>query len=349
MTLPAAEHAVSEQPNRARGLRARLLAVFSIIVAMLLALTPVTAVLLLGWYMRIMRRETAIALYRYGGPEKKRTLALARIATSPELAEIHRFPGWWTGLLETFKASIKAVIALAAATLPFGVLLLLSWWAGWENSFNKGYEQAWVGPLLALLGALLAVFTLIHLPMAMAHHAAERRVGALLDLKTVRRLIRHVPWRYLVLTLCTVAASAPVYLAQIVPTFIEGVFPELATAGPDEIKAFALRWHVGFSIYLVLVLLVLRRWAARLYARAVLANGGRGGDFSFLVQQNLGLPQTAEGKPAGRLSRLVTSLGLVAAWFSFIAALYVAQFANHAWWNWLNNPILGVPWIFRPY
>lgn len=349
MTLLDAQHAETERPNRARGVRARLFGLISIVIAMILALTPVTAILVLGWLMRIMRRETAIALYRYGATEKKRKLVLARMAATPELTHIHRFPGWWTGLAETLRAGLKATIALAVATLPFGALLLLSWWAGWENSFNKGYEQAWVGPLLALFGLLLAIFVLVHLPMALAHHAAERRVGALLELRVVRAFIRRVPWRYMVFTLCMVAASAPVYLSQIVPTFIEGVFPELATAGPEELQAFALRWHVGFSVYLVLVLLLLRRWSARLYARAVLANGGQGGEFTSLVQQSLELPRQVENKPVGRLTRLVTSLIMAAAWFGFIAALYVAQFANHAWWSWLNHPILGLPWIFRPF
>ncbi|NNF79596.1 MAG: hypothetical protein HKN05_16355 [Rhizobiales bacterium] len=348
MTLSAAEDIANDRPNRARGLRARLFGLVNILIAVALALTPVTAILVLGWFMRIMRRETAIALYRYGAPEKKRKLALTRLAAAPELSHIHQFPGWWTGLVETFRAGLKAALALAAATLPFGALLLLSWWAGWENSFNKGYEQAWVGPLLALLGLLLAIFVLVHLPMAMAHHAAERRIGALLELRTVRQLIWRVPWRYMVFTLCVVAASAPVYLSQIVPTFIEGVFPELATAGPEEVRAFALRWHVGFSVYLIVVLLFLRRWNARLYARAVLANGGGGGEFTSLVLQSMELPRREENKPVGRLTRLVTSLITAAAWFGFIAALYVAQFANHAWWNWLNHPILGLPWIFRP-
>ncbi|MCP5076012.1 MAG: hypothetical protein GY947_22305 [Rhodobacteraceae bacterium] len=348
MTLSAAEDTATQRPNRARGVRARLSGLVNIAIAMVLALTPVTAILVLGWLMRIMRRETAIALYRYGAPEKRRKLVLTRLAAAPELTHIHRFPGWWSGLVETVRAGLKATVALAAATLPFGALLLLSWWAGWENSFNKGYEQAWVGPLLALLGLLLAIFVLVHLPMALAHHAAERRVGALLELRTVRQLIRRVPWRYMVFTLCMVAASAPVYLSQIVPTFIEGVFPKLATAGPEELRAFALRWHVGFSVYLVLVLLLLRRWGARLYARAVLANGGEGGEFTSLVQQSLELPQPGKSKPVGRLARLLTSLIMAASWFGFIAALYVAQFANHAWWSWLNHPILGLPWIFRP-
>ncbi len=349
MTLPDAEHSEAEQANRARGVRARLFGLISIVIAMVLALTPVTAILVLGWFMRIMRRETAIALYRFGAPEKKRKQTLAQMAASHELSPIHRFPGWWRGLAETLRAGLKATIVLAVATLPYGSLLLLSWWAGWENSFNKGYEQAWVGPLLAVLGLLLAIFVLIHLPMALAHHAAERRVGAIFELRTVRQLIRCVSWRYMIFTVFIVLASAPVYLSQIVPTFIEGVFPDLATAGPEELKAFALRWHVGFSVYLILALLILRRWGARLYARAVLANGGEGGEFTAMVQQSLGIPQPAESKASSRLARGVTSLVMATAWFGFIAALYVAQFANHAWWNWLNHPIVGVPWIFRPF
>ena len=185
--------------------------------------------------------------------------------------------------------------------------------------------------------------------MALAHHAAERRIGALLELRTVRQLIRRVPWRYMVFTLFLILASAPVYLAQIVPTFIEGVYPDLATADPDEVKAFAFRWHLWFSVYLVLALLVLRRWAAKLYARAVLANGHKGGAFAGLVLQELNVSPAEEGNRAGRLARGVTSLVMAAGWFGFIAALYVAQFANHAWWNWLNHPIVGLPWVFRPY
>lgn len=38
-----------------------------------------------------------------------------------------------------------------------------------------------------------------------------------------------------------------------------------------------------------------------------------------------------------------------ATWTAFIAQLYVAQFANHAWWNWLNHPLIGLPWITVRY
>ncbi len=349
MTLSATGDAARDHPNQARGLGARLNGLISIVISIGLALTPVTAVLVLGWFMRIMRRETAIALYRYGVPEKSRSVAVARLAASPELAPLQRFPGWWKGIAETLRAGIKAVAALAIATLPFGALLLLSWWAGWENSFNKGYEQAWVGPVVALFGAALAVFILVHLPMALAHHAAERRIGAIWELRTIRRLIARVRWRYLFFTLCLVLASAPLYLAQIVPTFIEGVFPDLATADAEELRAFGFKWHLSFSIYLVLALLILRRWGARLYARAVVADGGQGGGFTDLVRAELGVPQIGMQKPVARWPGILTTLLTAAAWFGFIAALYVAQFANHAWWNWVSFPTVGLPWIFRPF
>ncbi|MEM1198565.1 MAG: hypothetical protein AAGI06_04575 [Pseudomonadota bacterium] len=348
MTLAASDEAVPLERNRARGLKARASGLLSIVIAIALALTPVTAVLVLGWFMRIMRRETAVALLRYGAPGKKRSAALEDLKVSEELAGMQRFPGWWQGLMETFRAGVKATAALAIATLPFGALLLLAWWAGWENSFNKGYEQAWVGPSLALAGALLAVLVLMHLPMALAHHAAERRVGAIWDMRFIRRLIARVRWRYLVFTIFMVLASAPVYLAQIVPTFIEGVFPHLATATPEEIKSFAGRWHLSFTVYLVLVLLILRRWSARLYARALLAEGGEGGAFARLVRSELGLGTAEAPTSLRRWPGLIANLLLALLWFSFIAALFVAQFANHAWWNWVNSPIVGLPWIFRP-
>lgn len=349
MTLSTADDGLAEHANRARGLKARFLALVSIVLAILLSLTPFTAVFVLGWLLRIMRRETAIALCRQSGPDKTRKGAIARLASSPNLAHLHRFPGWWTGLMETLRSGIKGTIALAIATLPFGALLLLAWWAGWENSFNKGYEQAWVGPLVALAGAMLAVFVLVHLPMALAHHAAEQRVGAIWELRNIRRLIAAVRWRYMLLAICTVLASAPVFLCQIIPTFIEGVFPELAGADREELNAFAFRWHLSFSVYLVLVLLILRRWSARLYARANIVGEQQSGDLVQQVFTDLELAPPAASQTPGRWGGALPSLVMFASWFGVIAALFVAQFANHAWWNWVNLPVVGLPWIFRPF
>jgi hypothetical protein len=70
--------------------------------------------------------------------------------------------------------------------------------------------------------------------------------------------------------------------------------------------------------------------------RGVLIDQLKGGDTSH-----------AEGT-RGWAGAAISSVLLVAVWFGLIAQLYVAQFANHAWWNWINHPIIGLPWIFRP-
>lgn len=345
MTLSAADEAVTRPRNSARGVKARLSTLLSIVLAIVLSLTPITAIWVLGWLVRIMRRETAIALCRQGEDINSRKEAIEHLASLPEMAHLHSFPGWWTGLMDTFRSSLKAAFAIVFATLPFGALLLLAWWAGWENSFNKGYEQAWVGPLVALAGTALAVFVLMHLPMAFAHHAAEQRVGAIWELGRIRKLIAHVRWRYLLLTVGIVTASAPLFISQIIPTFIEGVFPELAGADEADVNAFAFQWHLSFSAYLVLALIVLRRWSSRLYARASFASGQLNGPLP--VALNISKPEVA--KRPSRLGGVIPMSLIAASWFGVIAALFVSQFANHAWWNWVNLPIIGLPWIFRPF
>ncbi|MGI9514332.1 MAG: hypothetical protein ACR2OL_15630 [Anderseniella sp.] len=344
----------AQAPDRAvrRGMFHRFAAIVNIVVAVIMCLTPFTAVVVLGWIIRLMRREIVIEVARHSRSNGKRNTsrkaAVATVSALPQLAHAARFPGWLRGLRDTAKSSLKATIAISLVILPFGAILLLSWWAGWENSFNKGYEQAWVGPALAMIGIALAVFALVHLPMALAHHAAEQRVGAIWSIGLIRRLIGRVRWRYLMLTLATVLLSAPLFVLQIFPTFVESAYPGLASASPAEIEAFALRYYGAATIYLVFALFILRRWAARLYARAALLHQSNELRFVHQVADALDRP-TAPARPApGRIGGVISGLLMFASWLAFVAALYVAQFANHAWWNWINSPLTGLPWIFRP-
>jgi hypothetical protein len=324
----------------------------NVTIAVILCLTPFSAVVALGWIMRLMRREIVIEIGRHsqsdGHRDVSRKAALTRISALPQLANTVRFPGWWKGLWDTICSAFKAIFAVSLAILPFGTILLVSWWAGWENSFNKGYEQAWVGPVLALVGIALAMFTLVHLPMALAHHAAEQRVGAIWEVGLIRQLIGRVRWRYLMLTLVTVVLSGPIFLLQILPTFVENISPELSTASPAEIEAFVFRYYGAATLYLVLALFVLRRWAARLYTRAALLH--RSNELQFIRQVTEELEQQEMPlRPApGRFGGIIAGVLMLAAWLAFLASLYVAQFANYAWWNWISLPLTGLPWIFRP-
>ena len=331
----------------ARGLL-RLSMTAKVLIAFALALTPLTAVLVLGWIVRLMRRESIISYVREAHSCNRRE-ALAELDEIEFLSAHTRFPGWWSGLWQTVRSGTQALVVVAMLTLPFGLLLLLSWRAGWENSFNKGYEQAWAGPTIALIGFVLAIATLSHLPMAFARFAAEGRVWAITELRQIRKLIRLVRWRYLALTVATVLAAAPLFLAQILPTFMEKIDPRVLTADSETIRAIANQWHLMTTAYLIVMLFLLRRWAARLYARAIISEpdlAGRTTRSALEAIQLTGFGQQPIRRHWTGMA-IATLLGL-AAWGGFLVMLYIAQFANHAWWNWVNHALTGIPWIFRP-
>ncbi len=347
-------------PQRFAWLRMPL----SIGIAMLLALTPFSAILVVGWLVRLMQREAAITLIRERlGASRPRAIAL--LAARPDFAALAPWTGWlaasgrresWLGrnfggLIETLRAGLSAALVLALATLPFTSLLLVSWWAGWENSFNKGYEQAWVGPAVAALGIAVALLVLPLLPMGLAHFAAERRLAAMFELGTLRALLRAQRWWHLWLSFAVVIASLPIAIARILPVFIENWWPGFSEMPPDVIDRVAREWHIVTTVYLVIALVLLRRAQARCYARAALALPPERVPFCYGILRRLGTEAAAPTVAAKRSWRgaiLPTVLTLVI-WSAFIAQIYVSQFANHAWWNWLNHPMIGLPWIFRPY
>jgi hypothetical protein len=283
---------------------------------------------------------------------------LLQLASDPATASLASRPGWvfettaggsWLrrhfgGLWANVSEGVMATAAVAAITLPFAVVWLGSWWAGWENSFNKGYEQAWVGPTLALAGIFLGVAILHHLPMLLAHAAAEGRLSAFADVGTVRQLIRAERWRYLALTAASVALAAPLLLFQIAMAFLPNARPDLVSA--EALAAVAGRWHLLATFYLVLALVVVRLWAARLYARAAFVVRPPAARLVLAVSD--GVP-VREAPARGRFGELVTGLAGAACWLAFLSGLYVGQFVNHAWWNWLNHPMIGLPWLFRVF
>lgn len=336
----------------------------SAVIAILLALNPITAILVLGWLVRLMQRETVIAIARERCGTG-RAGARKRVAASTQLAFFAPWTGWlrastsrkswagrnFAGLIETARAGLAASLALLLATLPFTALLVLSWWAGWENSFNKGYEQAWVGPLIALLGIAIGVFILMHLPMALAHFAAERRILAMFEFATIRALIRQQRWRCLWLAILAVIAALPIAAAQVLPVFIENWWPGFADMPPQVIEETARRWHFVPTVYLILALIFLRRAQARCYARGALTLPLERAPFCHSIARQIGTggdrALKAQAK-RGWIGAIIPILLLIVVWFAFIAQIYVAQFANHAWWNWINHPLIGLPWIFQP-
>ena len=302
-------------------------------VAVLLCLTPLGAVLVLGWLMRMMARERAVVARRLadtGTKWPRPSLPNWVVGTATQgQSRRHR---WFGGMIENIRLGLASLLTLALGTFPFSLLWLFSWWGGWENSFNKGYEQAWVGPALGLLGVGIALPLLTRLPMALAHQAAEGRISAFFAFGHVRRLTRQVGWRYVFLCFLIVLSAFPLFAAKSAPVFVENWSPGFLSRNAAEVEAFASGYRLAATAYLLLVLVIWRRAAARLHARASHRLDGLG----------------TTGARASWLGTALRGLLLGAIWFVLVAQIYVGQFVNHQWLAWINHPVLVLPWIPQP-
>lgn len=304
-------------------------------IGILFCLTPPTAILVLGWLHHYMRGIIFTSLARRS-PDHK-LISKANMAGLHQLGA-RRLPHWifsvpqnthisahqpkkFLGALrQNISTGLSVFLALSVATAPFSLLWLMSWWAGWENSFNKGYEQAWIGPSMGMLGVVFALIIFIYLPMALAHMAAHNHWRAFFEFKEVRGLIARAGWRYVALALVSVGAAVPLFGFKGLPVFIEQIRPGFELLSAQERQAFAHLWHLAEAVYIFSALLVLRWLSARIYIHALLR----------------------EKRPllVVRIIYFTLSAGI---WFGLVAQVFVGQFLNHHWLAWLNHPLILLP------
>ena len=326
----------------------RIMAVVRFFIACLACLTPVTAVFVLGALQQFGRRVIARRLHESG----VRTNAISPVSYG-DAAPSKDSSGWfgvktmYALMRGYFVEGAQALFSLSLATLPFSLLWLFSWWAGWENSFNKGYEQSWVGPTLGLFGVFVALNVLAYLPMGLAHQATEKRWQSFFQVRRVVSLITQVGARYVALAVVTVIAALPLFAAQGLPVFIEQLVPGFDTYSPEQVEEVAGRFKILTAAYIVLALFMLRWFAARLYARVLVPAMRRHpalwqGSTYVAAQES-----STEPLRKARFSRIRKALLVAALWvvlFGLVAQIFVAQFLNYQWWNWLSHPFFLLPW-----
>lgn len=306
------------------------------VIGTLLCTGPITAVIALGW---LTRRQGHLARDRFGAAEEPPGWLLGpREAAGRATGRITRVLG---GLAANIRSGAMALTALLAWTLPFTLLWLGAWWAGWENSFNKGYEQAVVGPAVFLFGTALAALVLPVLPLVLAHLATEDRLSAAFELRRLLGLIAQSGWRIPALSLLTALFALPFFATRGLITTAGDWAAWTQDLTPDEASALRRQIALALAALAFLTVWVLRGLAARTYAFAAPRAAG----------QRPGLwdgTQAAEGaQPASPRSRVLTVLwcGLAMAATLATAFLILAgQFLDHAWWRWLFHPALTLPW-----
>lgn len=304
----------------------------AIIFGTLAGLTPVTSLVSLGWLSRRMRAQAFAAAGMDGS-------APGWILGTSRNGVLTRMLG---GLAANIREGIMMAFSLMIAAFPFSLVWLVSWWAGWENSFSKGYEQAFVGPILGLSGVVIFSFAMIWHPMALAHQAVERRTLAFFEWRRIRSAVRHAGLGYFILALATVVFALPLFAGRGLVVFASNIVPGFDSMSPEAAAALAGQITLAKAAYAFIALMILRGWLASVYARSV-ALALTGPDAYLWANSPL-----AEGKTGGRrswkLTHWVRAVLLAAVWFGLAAQIYVGQFLNYDWYNWLTHPFWMLPW-----
>ncbi|MCU0829522.1 MAG: hypothetical protein MUE52_19590 [Tabrizicola sp.] len=302
----------------------------------LLCTGPVTAIIALGW---LTRRSGHRARSAFGAAEEAPGWILGpREANARPTGRIARALG---GLAANIRSGIMALTALLAWTLPFTLLWLGAWWAGWENSFNKGYEQAFVGPSVFLFGALLAALILPALPLMLAHLGTEDRLSAAFDLRRLRGLIAQSGWRIPALSLVTLIFAVPFFGARGLITTSTAWAPGIEDLTAEELADLQGQITLALAALAFVTVWITRALATRIYLRAA--------PRAAALKPGLwdGTQASEAATPAQTRSRILTLLwyALAMAFTLAMAFLILAgQFLDHAWWRWVFHPALTLPW-----
>lgn len=305
MSTATARGAVLALPGRLIGL------VRDLVVGTLLCLSPLTALIALGWLTRVMGATIA----RRTGAEVQ---PVGWILGPRGQGGVTRIAG---GLAANIRGGVLTAAGLAILTLPFTLAWLGAWWAGWENSFNKGYEQASVGPLVWMIATAVALPILAHLPFALAHFAAEGRFAAFFEVRRIRAVFAAAGWRAVWLAFLSSLAVVSFFGLRGLPVFVEGIIPGFAEMTPED----QMRVARGFTLFGAALafgaMLFLRQRAAAIYARACLRLD-----------------------PPSRLARgLWLTLAMVL-WLALPVAIVFGQFLNYDPLLWLTHPLILLPW-----
>lgn len=346
----------------------------------------VLSVLVVGWATRAAQREVLRTWWRRS-PVRRQTRDFAEFAAADSATRDHAaWPTWFAGSRNSDPASVgrtrswlrsalggsvlnaRLGLQLLAntwvLTLPGCLLWAVAWFAGWQNSFNKGYEHAWFGPTIFVLGMVLFSAAMAYVPLAQARQASTGDWRRFYDFRIVWRLVQRQWLSSLALAVVWAGACSLVLLVKLMPQLAQYA-PTLTDRPMAEMAAVSQRFFGVMALGLFPLFVGLRLLAARVYADA-LRSGFQSG---ALTEDDLGeaewqalrrldlltpLPVPECGRwvrlaawLATRTGRLAAGTAVVLIWFAFSFLAMVSEFAaisdyGRGWWN---QPMVQLPWF----
>ena len=378
-TVPSPSPSHIQRHSRLRRL---FVFVWKYFVATVCCTGPVVSVLVVGWTQRLMQRRTLV--YWHAQSETSvHDIDFAHFAAADPQTAVHlRWPNWvwhphnqtrrsWRGWMQTGFASLwlNTTHGIAASfntwvlTLPGCVLWLFAWYAGWQNSFSKGYEHAQVGSLTGLLGVALFIAAMFYVPLAQARQASTGRWRSFYEFSLIWTLVRSRWWACIKLALLYTVFGLVSMALKMAPIGFDRS-PEYAALSDSQAfeRLEVYFFWAGAIVFAAYV--AVRLVAAQIYADSLLTAIQQGvipaerlAESERAVLDRLDLlhvqpspPRHVVVRAVGGVSRLAMQIGagmvLALVWFVFVAAIFVSEFFNyHPLVGWLNQPLIQLPWF----
>lgn len=361
-----------------------------VVVGVILIQSFVGAIVVMGWAWRLTQRFVLRAWW-------KRTSTLSWfqfVEGGPETRIQRAWPNWMIGQRESdsrikrvfgalglnLKIGAQAIFNTWVVTAPACALWIFSWYDGWNNSFNKGYEQAMVGPAMGIAGVVLFIAVMFYLPMAQTRQAATGDWRAFFQFRIVWKLIRRRWLESLGLAILFVGMSLPLTAMKTAPGFFTALKTEKA-AGENQFRRMtggdledlppkeALRrlknYYRWCGLYLLAAMVLTRAVAARVYAGAVLdcvQSGALSADAlheaEWKALHRLNLLEVRPGPErhwfvrtcawiATRAGAVTVGFCIALVWFGLVAQIYASEFLlktdrGQGWWN---QPLVQLPYF----
>lgn len=273
---------------------------------------------------------------------------------------IIKFP--FHSLWLNFRIGVQGLFNTYVFTLIPCLLWQFAWHAGWNNSFNKIYEQAHVGISTGLTGIFLFSLVMLYVPMAQVRQAVSGEWKAFYQFKTNWRLIQSSWFYYALLAMLFSLVSIPIHVIKTIPTGLGNTGTEWMNASDAEILQF-LNTYFFFTSFICLAGFILVRLAAvRVYVTAVRTALRRnliavdsltpfeqnilqtvGGDRQEDVEEPHIIMQITRWT-GRKMKAAVCIIFILVFWVIFSFQIYVSEFVNyHPTRAWLNQPLVQFP------
>jgi hypothetical protein len=364
--------AVREAPRLVSRLWKFVVFIWKFAIGMVCCQSLVSSVFLVGWTYRFMQRTAVKAWHKRSGRLDEFRESWPHWIVHQDFRATfgdHRVKALFHSLWVNFRLGVAGAFNALVLTLPGCALMLFGWYDGWNNSFNKGYEQFSVGPATSWFGIFLFAAAMLYVPMAQARQAISGEWRTFYQWRLVWRLVRLRWLQSLGIAAVYAVLWFPILLLRSGAPYLQGKASKMSAeelmALPHELVVQSLNQYYFWCALLILPAFVFVRWlAARNYAagtaiaikKGIIAAFGLS-DFERGALARLNLLEPAPATPRHILVRMAARgwrfglrSGAVAAiflvWVIYVIELYIAQFFHYIpGLGWLNHCLVQLPWF----